>query len=195
MCYVSLCVCHDLFLMYCITPFTKIKEIIVTISLWCFSMFLSTVLYPLTEAALYKCRCMCQNADRDICLSVSPSIHLCMSVSLFTSPCVCLPLYISVGMSPSLHLCMSPCIHLCMSDSFYTSLHVCLPLYISACLSPSLRLCRSVSKKRHTDVSQALVPRYAYMHLTHLTLGRPQRPRRQDAQTKAWRRDRLTSST
>ena len=78
---------------------------------------------------------MCQNADRDPYLSVSPSINLCMSVSLFTSLRVCL------------------------------------------------------EKEAHGSLSGSL-PRYEYMHLTHLTLGRPQRPRRQDAETKAWHKER-----
>ncbi len=100
----------------------SLRPLYLPISPLCLSICLLLSISPSVSSSASYCLSVCSSAS--YCLFVSPSVHLPVCLSLFSSACLSLPLFICLFVSPSVHLPV--CLFLRLSHSFLSPFLSCL---------------------------------------------------------------------
>ena len=82
-----------------------------------------------------------------VCLSVSVSLSVCLSVCVCLSVSDCLYVFLSVCLCLSVCVCLSVCLSVSVSDCLYVCLSVCLCLFVCLCLSVCMCACMCVRRR------------------------------------------------
>jgi hypothetical protein len=101
--------------------------------------------------------CVSVSFSVSLYISICKLVHLCVSLSLSMYVCLCLCVYLSVSMCVSMYVCLCMCVYVCVS--MYVCLcmcvYVCVSMYVS--VSPNVSLVRPGMLRKANHVLSALL--------------------------------------
>ncbi len=111
--------------------------------------------------------CVCLSVYSPICLSVFPSVSLCIWISI--CPIICLPAWLYIYVCATMSVCMCVCATMSVCKSIYVCLSDCLPARLCICMHVYLKSNPSLYPSAlllHLSVFLSKVNSYSWIRLS-----------------------------